>query len=292
VLRTTSSSRIGAESWPAGTFLVRQDAGTRTVVPDLARALGLNVVATDAPLPARHVQLSMPRIGLYGAWGGNTDEGWTRWLLDQFEFPYTTLRDQAIRRSDLRRHFDVIVLPDATYREMTSGVPDGDLPDEYTGGMTGNGVEHLRTFVMEGGVLIAQDRATELPVVAFGLPVTDTTAVLGKSQFNTPGTLVRLLVDPDEPLAWGLPREIAAFVAQSPSFSVGNRASARSVAVYPERDVLLSGWLQGESFLRNRTAVVDVPFGRGRVSLLGFRVQHRGQSHGTFKLLFNAIHRK
>ena len=55
--------------------------------------------------------------------------------------------------------------------------------------------------------------------------------------------------------------------------------------------VLLSGWILGEEHIRNRTAVCEVGLGKGRVVLLGFSVQNRGQPYGTFKLLFNAIYR-
>jgi hypothetical protein len=290
VFRTTAPAKIADASWPAGTFLVPQDPISRALMPGLAHSLGLSIAATDDAVPSRHVRLTRPRIGLYSAWGGNTDEGWTRWLLDQFEFPHATLRDRMVRAGNLRRDYDVILLPDATYREMVSGIGEGELPDQYTGGMTERGVRNLREFVIDGGILICQDRATELPVKAFGLPVADTTADLARSDFRVPGALVRLALDAEHPLGWGMPPEVAAFVSDGPAFSILDPVSARAVAVYPERDVLVSGWLLGESYLWNRTAVIDVTFGRGRVSLLGFRAQHRGQSHGTFKLLFNAIY--
>jgi hypothetical protein len=156
--------------------------------------------------------------------------------------------------------------------------------------MTERGVQHLRQFVTEGGILIAQDRATELPVKAFGIAVADATSALPRSDFNVAGALVRVGLDVEHPLGWGMPAEAAAFVSNAPAFFILNPVSTRAVGVYPERDVLVSGRLQGESYLWNRTAIVDVTLGRGRVSLLGFRAQHRGQSHGTFKVLFNAIY--
>jgi hypothetical protein len=232
-----------------------------------------------------------PRIGLYHGWGGNTDEGWTRFVLEQFEFPYTRLFDRDVRTGDLRARFDVILLPDATYDSMLNGEAPGTLPDAYTGGMTGRGVANLREFVAAGGTLVAMDRAAELPIAAFGLPVRDVAAAASRAaDFYVPGSILRLRVDPSHPIGYGMPAEAAAFFMNSPAFEIGvNAAGVRVVAEYPVRDVLMSGWMLGEASIAGRAAVVEASIDKGRVILLGFRTEHRGQSHGTYKLLFNSI---
>jgi glutamine amidotransferase-like uncharacterized protein len=88
-----------------------------------------------------------------------------------------------------------------------------------------------------------------------------------------------------------MPSDAAAFFINSPAFAVERRDNIHVVAEYPERDLLLSGWLLGERVLSGRAAVVEADVERGHVVLLGFRTQHRGQPHGTYKLLFNAIWR-
>jgi hypothetical protein len=67
-------------------------------------------------------------------------------------------------------------------------------------------------------------------------------------------------------------------------------AGVNIVGTYPEKDVLMSGWLLGERYLHNKAAIVEATVDKGRVVLLGFRVQHRGQPHATFKLLFNSLY--
>lgn len=287
----------GAE-WPAGAFLVPAGRGVQARLEELAAELGLRIVALGAWPAGERVQLRPPRVGLYSAWGGNMDEGWTRWLFEQYEFPYTTVRDQDIRAGNLRARFDVIVLPDATYTSMIQGQAPGSMPPEMVGGMTARGVQHLHAFVAEGGTLVTLDTAAELPLAAFGLPVTNAVAPLRPAEFFIPGTLLRLEVDTTHPVAWGMPREVAAFFAGSPAFEVGypGRGARRPpdgvtvAARYAERDVLLSGWLLGERHVVGRAAVVTAAVERGRVVLLGFRVQHRAQPHATFKLLFNAVY--
>jgi hypothetical protein len=173
---------------------------------------------------------------------------------------------------------------------MLNGEAAGTMPDAYTGGMTARGVSNLEEFVRSGGTLVAMDRAAELPLTAFGLPVKNVAAGARESDFYVPGSILRLRLDPSNPIAYGMPPEASAFFVNSPAFDVGPASDRiRVAAEYPLRDLLMSGWMLGERTLSGRAAIVDASIDRGRVVLLGFRTQHRGQSHGTFKLLFNSI---
>ncbi len=89
---------------------------------------------------------------------------------------------------------------------------------------------------------------------------------------------------------YGLPVQTAGFFAFSSAYEVLPGASnVDTAARYGAKDLLVSGWLEGEQLIAGRAAVVQAAVGAGRVVLLGFRVQHRGQSLATFRLLFNAI---
>jgi hypothetical protein len=269
---------------------------SRNAVLAATAPLGVTTVTTGA---ARVPTVEVPalRVALYQPWGGNVDEGWTRWVLEQYEFPYVTIHDDTARLGRLRDAYDVIVLPSASRAELLNGMATGTLPEQYTGGLTDAGAAHLREFVRAGGTLVALDHAARLPIRAFGLPVTDVVNALGRSRFYVPGTLMRLSVDTRHPLGWGMPEQAAAFFADSPAFAVDDLALAGAetggqpvaVATYPEGPLALSGWAVGEEHLRGRAAVVDIPLGAGHVVLLGFQAQHRAQAHGTFKLLFNAL---
>ena len=305
VYRSTAAVTAGGASLPAGTFLVTASQATHGRIDAAAKALGLQVAALDSNPAGDVVRVKAPRVGLYNAWGGNMDEGWTRWLLEQYEFPYTTLRDKDIRAGGLRAKFDVIVLPDASYESMLTGLAPGTMPEEYVGGMTPRGVQHLMQFAADGGTLVAMDSATELPITLMGLPVRNSVSGLRENEFYIPGTLLRLSVNNTHPVAWGMPAEVAAFFARSPVFEVGRPrgrfgdarnadpdppAGLNIVGTYPAKDLLMSGWLMGERYLHNKAAVIEAAVDKGRVVLLGFRVQHRGQPHATFKLLFNSIY--
>jgi hypothetical protein len=305
IYRATTAVDVAGGKWPAGTFLVASGQGTHARLEQTAKGLGLHVGALDANPSGEMMRVKAPRLGLYNAWGGNMDEGWTRWVLEQYEFPYTTLRDKDIRAGGLRAKFDVILLPDASYESMVSGLAPGSMPEEYVGGMSPRGVNNLLQFAAEGGTLVAQDGASELPLTIMGLPIRNSVASLRNNEFYIPGTLLRVILNTANPVAWGMPNEVAAFFTHSPVFEVGRprgrfgdaRASEPAppagvniVGTYPAKDVLMSGWLMGERYLHNKAAVIEATVDKGRVVLLGFRVQHRGQPHATFKLLFNSIY--
>ena len=296
VYRATQAVAGGGTDFPAGLFLMEPTTSWGWLV-DAARPLGINVVVgpTVPSNPAR-VRLRAPRIGLYHGWGGNMDEGWTRWLLEQFEFPYSSVFDRDVRDGNLRAKFDVILLPDATYDQMLDGLPPGSMPDIYTGGMTARGIANVVDFVNQGGTLVAMDRAGELPLTAFNLPIRNVTREQRDTDFYIPGSILRVAVDPTHPVAYGMPPEAAAFFIHSPAFTLNDRAASlpvsdriHVVARYPESNLLMSGWMLGEPVIAGRAAVVEAAVGKGRVVLLGFRSEHRGQTHGTYKLLFNSL---
>jgi hypothetical protein len=247
-------------------------------------------------------QVVPTKIGVYRSWVANIDEGWTRWLLEQHQFPYVTLRDRDLKRGRLEEGFDVIVLPDQDARSIVNGHqphdrpsrpgPWGPVPPEYRGGIGREGVEALKSFVADGGTLVAFDQATELVLTEFGhalSQVRDLTTGVDRRRFYCPGSVVGITVDTTHPAAWGMQAETAAFFQNSRSFST-DRPGIRSVVRYsgPGR-VLLSGWLLGEPYLAGQHAVLEVPYGAGRVVLFGFRPQFRAQPHATFKLLFNLL---
>jgi hypothetical protein len=282
VTRTTSPVSTSLGSWPAGTFLVRDP----QVLAE-AKRYGLTIAAVDAE-PSGAVAVKAPRVGLYHGWGGNADEGWTRYVLENFSFGYQQVHDADVRAGGLSAKYDVIVLPDATYARMRDGLKAGTIPPEYAGGMTAAGVENLRKFAADGGTIVTVDGASELPIKGFGLPVTDVTSGLPSTKYYSPGSVVANQVETD-PVTYGLPANLDAYSDHSPAF-VANASGISTPVRYPEAGILRSGWLLGADVVAGRSSVVNAPFGKGRVVLLGLSVQHRAQAHGTFKLLFNSLY--
>jgi hypothetical protein len=271
-----------------GTLVVRPVRAAKPHVERLAREMGLRVFGARGRTPASR-PVVRARIGLYRPWNDAIDEGWTRWLLEQYEFPFKTLRDAEARAGNLRAAFDVIVLPGIPAQRLIDGNRAGSLPDEYVGGLGQAGVAALKAFVQAGGTLVCLDSSAQLAIDALALPVKNLVAGLPAEQFFCPGSLVRLDVDTFQPLGFGMLADNAAFFSFSAAYDVTPGPDLRVIARYGAQSILMSGWLEGEQVIAGRAAVVEAKAGLGRVVLIGFRAQHRGQAMATFRLLFNAI---
>jgi hypothetical protein len=259
---------------------------------------GVDFMPLDVDATASSYPLTAQRVAMYQRYyGGNMDEGWTRWLLEDFAFPYTTLKDADIRAGNLNRRFDVIILPADSKAMMTGEDRDEDdtrdVPPEYRSGFGETGVAALEAFVENGGTLVTFAQAGTLVLDEFDVPVRDAVAGLPGREFWAPGSTLRVRVADDDPLTYGMPtRALATFLAGGQVYETlpsPESADVKRLVTYVDRDVLQSGWLLGEDAIANRAAAVSVGKGDGTVLMIGFRPQHRAQTHGTFKLLFNAL---
>ena len=290
------SFSIGGRRFDAGAIIIPSAKISRGRMRKLSSGLGLEIVGVKSKPKVPMMRLRKLRLALYQPWTGNIDEGWTRWLLEQFEFPYTTIHNAEVKAGHLKERFDVIILP-ATWRgarEIVEGYPKGTMPPAYVGGIGEEGVANLKKFVKSGGTLITLQSSSLLPIKMFGIPVRDVIGGLPRGKFYCGGSLLRVVYDQNHPIAYGMPKETAAMFVHDPAFALvpvfAKERAPKVVAKYPGGKLLLSGFIHGESYLRNKAGVVDVPLGKGRVILLGFGVKERCQPHATFKLLFNSIY--
>ena len=143
-------------TYAPGTLIVRPVKDARPTVERLARELGLRVFGARGKPPAS-TPVARARVALYRPWTDAIDEGWTRWLLEQYEFPFTTLRDAEVRAGGLKAAYDVIILPSIAAPRLIEGNPKGSLPEEYVGGLGAAGVAALKAFVEAGGTLVCLD---------------------------------------------------------------------------------------------------------------------------------------
>jgi len=293
------------EELPPGAFYIAPGADTSILA---AAVVGLGVGYSGLlEAPCCDEPVTQRRVGMYQRyWTGNMDEGWTRFVLEQFEFPYETLMDDDIKAGKLIDRIDVLILPSDT-REMMLGPLDhasgdpriagliarfGNCPPEYRSGFGQEGLAAIKQFVADGGRLVAFDAASKFAVEACGLNVRSVVEGLSTKQYMTKGSTLRVEVDNTDPLAYGMPAEALIISWDSPVFEITDTFCSENyhpVATFPRSDILESGWLIGERYLSGRAAMVRATAGKGEVILIGFRCQNRGQAHGTYKLLFNSL---
>ena len=294
VLWLTEETEVAGRSFPPGSLWVRQPAGTDGELRNTIEELGLRGIGLNQSPQGRTMRLAKPRVALYQPWTASMDEGWTRWLLEQYEFVFTPVHDADIQAGRLRELWDVIILPgDRGDERLVKGNDWESTPAEFRGGIGDKGREALRDFVSRGGTLIAMGDSTEFAIRTLSLPVKNALDGLERARFYCPGALLRVLIDRHHPVAYGMPNEATAMFENNgafepaPGFSYTN---LKIIARYPGTDLLQSGWMRGEEHLHDRIAAAEVTYREGRVVLLGFRPQFRAQPHNTFKLLFNAIY--
>ena len=273
-----------------GTLVVRDAAPS--LVADVAQKLGVELEGLDLPAGAALLPLRPARLGVFEPWGGNRDAGWTRWVLEQHEFPYRRLRNPDLRAPDLFDRFDVVILPEMGAAELIRGLRSQKVRPEYRGGIGVDGVRNLRRFVQAGGTLITLGNSARIAMDHLETPLSDRVRGARPGVFLAPGSIVRVAIDTQHPIGYGMPPEADAIFVSNGAYVPSSRAAdaaTTTVVRYPDGPLLRSGWLIGEERLRGSGAVFEVREGQGRIILHTFRVQHRGQTWGTFKLLFNTI---
>jgi hypothetical protein len=348
ITRLKQPAVVGDKSFPAGSFVLQSKFAKGKITAEDRKSFRVKLadltglfrkydidmrLVFDEGNVASSEKMTQPRLALYRSWLPSMDEGWTRWVLEQFAFDYKNINDADVRAGNLKDKFDVILLPDQNMQQIITGNRPGSYPEEYTGGIGDEGVAALKSFVEAGGVLICLDSASELALKKFDLPVKNALEGTKRDQFYAPGSIFRAVVDTQHPIAYGMPSEANLYfvsgtrrgrpepdsmpapeatpradgqpraesntASQRPSdasilvsafaFEITDPQRARSVARYVDNNPLRSGWLLGPQFIAGKSALVDASLGKGRVVLFGFRTQHRAQTWGTFKFLFNSI---
>lgn len=295
-----AASQAGGKSWPAGTVFL-DSAGAKAAAAKSEPGVSWTSVSSA---PANAEKMTAPRVGLYKPWAASMDEGWTRWILEQYGFEPRSLDNKAIKAGKLSESFDVIVLPDVGKEIIVSGKPKAEegamkyfpeLPPEYAGGIDKEGAKALHEFVEGGGTIVALASSTEWVMDEFNIPVRNALARVRSEDFGCPGSLLWVNVEQGNPLTYGLPGRMPIFQDKAIAFETAPPASELKrwvLATYPwgGRDILASGWIRGEDRLERKSAAVATTFGKGKLVLLGFRAQHRAQTPATFPFLFNALY--
>lgn len=279
-----------------GDFIVTE--APESTLQLIAEKTGVDFLPLES-LPAEGLhKVRRLRVGLYQRYyGGNMDEGWTRLLLEKFELPYLTIKDADIKGGQLTKKIDLLILPHDSTAMIMGEIREGsrrwaNYPPEYRSGLGPDGLEKLKEFVNRGGVLVCLGAAGNFAIEKLGLSLRNAVAQVDSREFFCPGSTLKAFIDNKNPLAYGLPETGLVLFYDSPAFEIlpgPGSEKYRVVVRYEEKELLQSGWLIGEQYLSRKAAMVQAAYGWGQIILIGLRTQHRAQTHGTFKLLFNTF---
>jgi hypothetical protein len=259
----------------------------------LLQAAGAEAVALPA-VPAAALPLRRVRVGVYHPHMGLEDAGWCRWALERAGFPVAVVDSGAIASGVFAGRVDVLVVPPLSGKAIVEG-PERRViepPQVFRGGIGKEGAEAVKRWIAGGGTAVAFAASAEWLAELTEAPVGNALKGAGRDEFSAPGALLDLRVEQASPLGWGLPPRVAALIDAPVAFETRLAAdpAARTVAArFPDGPLLLSGWMRGEERLRRRAAAVEVRSGAGRAVLFSFAPYFRGQTEGTFALLYNAV---
>lgn len=305
IAMTSSPMVIDQQTWPAGSFWVEPSA--EATLTDLAKKIGISARALTVK-PDGLVPLRTPRIGLWDAYGGSMEAGWTRWILEQFDFTFDRVFAPQLDAGNLNAKYDVLIFVNGAIpgagagrggRGGAAGAAALPVPPEYAnqqGAMSATSMTALKAFAEGGGTIIAIGSSATNLGAYLALPMenhlVENGQPLPQTKFYTPGSVLSARVDTASPIAYGMQPHTDVFFDNSPVWKLGADAAAKNVkpiAWFDSKTPLRSGWSWGQSYLDGGVIGVDAKVGQGRVLLFGAEILQRAQPHGTFKFLFNGI---
>jgi hypothetical protein len=261
---------------------------TPGVENELVRSLALHAVRPSAAAASGLTSIRQPRLAVFEPSPPSIDQGWTRWVLERYGFELTSLPGEEIQSGNLRSRFDVIVVADeARGVLLSSGTRSGGADASAANAAR---VKALDDFVKSGGTLVCFNRSSNFAIEQLHLPVRNAIAGLGRQRFFAGGSLMTVNVNNHHQVMAGMPLRATVFFDGGSVFEPQDGFTGTVLAQYPEGDSpLASGYLLGDTYLQGKAAALDVEVGSGHVVLFGFRPQWRGQSFGTFRVIFNSI---
>ena len=303
--RIPTAFRDGNTTWPAGSWFIPAGGQADAVVAKAARDLGVNFAAANTK-PATAQPLKPLRIALVDRYGGSMPSGWTRLILEQFEYPYTTVYPRELDAGGLHAKYDVIVFTDGMVSAQAGpgtgfgGSPDTTLiPAEFRkmlGRVSEQTIPQLKSFLEAGGRIVTIGSSIALGK-QLGLPIDnylvgENGRPLPGEQYYIPGSLLQVAVDTSSTIATGMSPRPAVMFDNSPVMKLGADAAAkgvRPIATFDVEKPLMSGWAWGQERLKGGVAIAEAKVGQGTLWLFGPEILFRAQSHGTFKLFLNAL---
>ena len=280
-----------------GDFIIKK--ANEELLSEVSNKTGVNFNPLNNIPSSGIKEIKKTKVGLFQRYyGGNMDEGWTKLCFENFDFDFENVFSETIKAGSLNKKYDVIVLPSDSPEAITGDFKGNnksraaEYQKKYQSGIGKEGTEALNEFVKNGGTLVVLGDSYEFAKEAFDLKINNVAKGYDYKELFCPGSTLKVSIDNTHPLAFGMPDEGLVLFRNSPVFEVipGRfNENYKTIVRYNDKDLLKSGWLIGEKKIAKKSAMLTAKYGEGEVVLIGFRTQHRNQTDGTFKLLFNTI---
>ncbi len=293
--------------YPVGSFVIDKSKNINQVLDEI----NFTPAYVNQKINLKTRELKLPRIYLLETYFHAMDAGWTRFIFDSYHIPFKTIKPTDVKSIDFEKNCDVLIIPDESKSALINGNYNSNgsryflkYPPEYTKGMEQKGFEKILKFIHNGGKVVAWREATELfsgvqnysindkEKEEFEFPVKDVSKQLVKDGFSSPGSLLRIKLRADHPITYGMPDEIGVFHRSGPVFRTWQPyfdVDRRVIATFPEKDILLSGFIENEEKIGNKTSIVWMKKGKGEIVLFSFNPQFRASTPVSYKLLFNSL---
>jgi len=311
VERLTKQTEINGNEIPVGSFLITVDKDNYGSANNLLSKLSVDPIFLEDYSDFIGEKVEIPRIALVESNFHDMDAGWTRFVFDTYYIPYTVIKPGDFEKTAFVKNYDVVVFPNEDKSILMEGKYKSEdtyyitsYPPEYTKGIGVDGFNNLMIFLDQGGIIISWGKSTELFMgqlvikhseedkEEFQLPVEDHSKKLKSEGLYIAGSLINVTLTSDNPITYGMEKEIGVFSKDMPILSTSIPQfdmDRRVIAIFPEEDILISGYAEKEQKLKNKAASVWLKKGKGQIVLFAFNPQFRGSTNVSFKLLFNSL---
>jgi len=295
ITRAVAPFRTDAIRYPAGTFIAMNIPEEK--IKPIAAEAHISIYRDLTNAIKRNIEPL--RLGHFKPWQGNMDEGWIRWVIEEYNIPYSSVTPQELVLPDLNDRFNVLSFASMNSNAIITGNREGTNRPEYVGGIGEEGVENLRQFVRQGGRLIFNEGSCAFAIEQFELPIKNVMPDAKAEGFYAAGSVVKMNYDNSHPVGFGMPENGAAFIRSAQVFEIDQEAASlneningeiKVVGHFPDEPILISGYLEKDELIRNKPTVLEVPYGQGKIILFGFSFHNRAQTYAAFKLFFNALY--
>lgn len=295
------------KEFPSGSFIIHKSKNLDEVLKEINFTPTYLSITNDVIKKS----LKLPRIALIETYFHAMDAGWTRFVFDSYNIPFTRIRPEDVKKTDFIKNYDVIVIPDEDKSVLMEGTYKSQnqhyymkYPPEYMKGIEKEGFERILKFINNGGNVVAWRGATELFAgiqkysvdeknkEEFEFPVSNVSRKIVKQGFSCPGSLLRIKLKQNHPITYGMPETIGVFHRNGPIFKTWQPyfdVDRRVIATFPERDILISGYAENEKKIGNKSSIIWLKKGKGQVVLFSFNPQFRASTPVSYKLLFNSL---